>query len=76
MEEEKVTHFSILAWKNPMDRGACQSTVHGAAKELGMTGQLSMHEHNNGIVFQGIPKERHDQSTDLWKRGKECNSVK
>jgi len=48
-----------------MDRGAGQSTVHGVAKELGMTGQLSMHPHNNGIVFQGILKERHDQSTDL-----------
>ena len=50
-----------------MDRGAGQSTVHGVAKELGMTGQLGMHPHNNGIVFQGILKERHDQSTDLWK---------
>ena len=24
-----ATHSSILAWKNPMDRGACQATVHG-----------------------------------------------
>ena len=48
-----------------MDRGAGQSTVHGVAKELGMTGQLSVHPRNNGRVFQGILKERHDQSTDL-----------
>ena len=48
-----------------MDRVACQSTVHGVAKELGMTRQLSMYAHNNGIVFQGILKERHDQSTHL-----------
>ena len=25
-------HSSILAWKNPMDRGAWQATVHGVAK--------------------------------------------
>ena len=23
-----ATHFSILAWKNPMDRGALQAAVH------------------------------------------------
>ena len=31
-EEEMVTHFSILAWENPMDRGAWWSTVHGVAE--------------------------------------------
>ena len=25
---------SILAWENPMDRGAWQATVHGVAKSL------------------------------------------
>ena len=24
--------FSILAWENPMDRGAWQATIHGTAK--------------------------------------------
>ena len=32
LEEEIITHPSILAWKNPMDRGAWQATVHGVAK--------------------------------------------
>ena len=27
--ERMATHFNILAWKNPMDRGACHVTVHG-----------------------------------------------
>ena len=27
-----VTHFSVLAWKNPMDRGAWWATVRGVAK--------------------------------------------
>ena len=31
-----ATHSSILAWKNPMDRGAWQATVLGAAKEPDM----------------------------------------
>ena len=28
LEEEMAIHSSILAWKNPMDRGAWQATVH------------------------------------------------
>ena len=32
LEEEMATHSRILAWKNPMERGAWQAIVHGAAK--------------------------------------------
>ena len=32
LEEGMATHFSILAWRIPMDRGAWQATVHGVAK--------------------------------------------
>ena len=32
LDEEMATHSSILAWKNPMDRGAWWATVHGVAK--------------------------------------------
>ena len=35
-----AAHCSIFAWKNPMDRGAWQATVHGVAKELDMTKQV------------------------------------
>ena len=27
-----ATHSSILAWENPMDRGAWQAAVHGVAR--------------------------------------------
>ena len=30
--EAMATHSSILAWGNPMDRGAWQATVHAVAK--------------------------------------------
>ena len=30
--EGTATHSSILAWKIPMDRGACQATVHVVTK--------------------------------------------
>ena len=33
LEEEMATHSSILASKNPMDRGAWWVIVHGVAKE-------------------------------------------
>ena len=32
LDKEMATHSSILACKNPMDRGACQVTVHGVTK--------------------------------------------
>ena len=31
LEEGTATHFSILAWRLPMDRGAWQARVHGVA---------------------------------------------
>ena len=32
LEEGMATHSSILAWRIPMDRGACWATVHGITK--------------------------------------------
>ena len=32
LEEEMATHCSILAWENPMDRGAWWATVHVVEK--------------------------------------------
>ena len=32
LEESMATHFRILAWRIPMDRGAWWATVHGVAK--------------------------------------------
>ena len=35
LEKDMVSHFSILPWKIP--RRAWRATVHGVAKESGMT---------------------------------------
>ena len=32
LEEGTATHFSILAWRIPMDREAWQTTVHGVSE--------------------------------------------
>jgi len=32
LEEGMATHFSILSWRIPMDRGAWWATVHGIEK--------------------------------------------
>jgi len=32
LEEGMATHSSILAWRIPMDRGACQAAVLGVVK--------------------------------------------
>ena len=45
LEEGMVSHSSILAMENSMDRGAWQATVHGGHKELDLTEQLSIHTH-------------------------------
>ena len=37
LEEGMATHFSILAWGIPMDRGAWLAMVHGVKKESNMT---------------------------------------
>ena len=37
LEKEMATHSSILAWENPMNRGAWRATVRGVAKELDTT---------------------------------------
>ena len=33
LEEGMATHFSILAWRIPMDRGAWRATIHGIANK-------------------------------------------
>ena len=32
LQREMATFSSILAWENPMDRGASQATVNGVSK--------------------------------------------
>ena len=32
LEEGMATHYSVLAWRIPVDRGAWQATVHGVAE--------------------------------------------
>ena len=34
LQKGMATHFSILAWRIPMDRGAWWATVHGVTKGL------------------------------------------
>ena len=36
LEKEVATHSSIVAWENPMGRGAMKATVYGIVKESDM----------------------------------------
>ena len=38
-----ATHFTILAWRIPMDRGAWRATAHRVAKSRTRLKQLSTH---------------------------------
>ena len=44
LEKGMVTHSSILAWKNSMDKGAWWAVVHGIAKSWT---RLSIHTHTH-----------------------------
>ena len=48
LEKEMVTHSSILAWKNPTERGVWWATICGVTKTLTW---LSTHTHSNIKVF-------------------------
>ena len=43
LEEDMAAHSSVLAWRIPMDRGACWATVLKSREELGTTEVTSMH---------------------------------
>ena len=47
LEKEMAIHSSILAWKNPMDRGARGATVHEVT-ESDTTEQLNHHQPPSG----------------------------
>ena len=43
LEESMATHSSALAWKIPMERGACRATAHGVTKSQTRLKELSLH---------------------------------
>ena len=53
-----ATHFSTLAWKISMGRGAWWAIVHGVAKESDMTEQLNnnkyTHTHTHTCIYMQI----------------------
>ena len=51
LEEGMATHSSILAWKNPMDRGASWVTMHRVAKSwTRLSTQHSTHSHKSWVA--------------------------
>ena len=45
-----ATHFSILSWRIPMDRGAWLTTIHRVAKSWTQLKKLSTHSSNSRIL--------------------------
>ena len=43
LEKETATHSSILAWENPMDRGASWATVSGVAESPTLLETQALH---------------------------------
>ena len=53
LEEDMSTHSRILAWRNPMDKGAWWAEVHRVA-ESDLTEQLSMHTRTHHYEDSGV----------------------
>ena len=51
LEEEMAIHSSILAWKNPMDRGVWGATVHGPDVPYVLTKRQTSSETNIQSAF-------------------------
>ena len=62
LEEGVATHFSILAWTIPMNRGAWQATVHGVAKSWT---RLSNYAHM--IMIVRVITIKHHRKINLMK---------
>ena len=43
LEDGMATHSSILAWRIPVDRGACRATAYRVAQSQTQLKELSMH---------------------------------
>ena len=50
LEEEMAIHSSILAWKNPMDRGAWQATIHRVTNSQTQLKRLSSQAHTRASI--------------------------
>ena len=65
LEEGMETHFSILAWRIPMDREAWWATVHGVPKSRTRLKRLS--RHISSMYIRGRGFQRHlKQSRIYW----------
>ena len=62
LEKEMATHSSILAWGNPMDRGAWYATVHGVAKSRTWPSDFT---HSHKTRNHKTPRRKHRQNI-LW----------
>ena len=51
LDEGMATYSSILAWRNPMDRGALRAVVHRVTKSWTRMKQLNMHTFSLHSVF-------------------------
>ena len=63
LEKGTATHFNILAWRIPMDRGAWRAIVHGVAKSQTRLSDLTLTFH-----FHALEKEMATHSSVLaWR---------
>ena len=51
IDQEMATHFPILAWDIPWNRGTWRATIHGIAKEVNTTEGLSTNPCTTALIL-------------------------
>ena len=67
LEEDMATHFSILAWRSPADRGVWRATVHWVKKSwtrLSNWGHTHTHTHTHTNLGEGRDWQFEQTQTD------------
>ena len=65
-----ATHFSILAWRIPTDRGAWRATVHGVSKSQTSLSDEAQHRLLLLLNYRFVPCSTHCVLTPRTSHGK------
>ena len=75
LQEGMAIHSSILAWRIPMDSGACRAIVHGVAKSWTQLSEMEKQWKQWEILFSWAPKSLQmvtaamkKKTLALWKK--------
>ena len=73
LEDSMATHFSALAWKAPMDRGAWRAAVHGAPRSRARLGDWA-HTHASWLQVWAASLHLCPEENCQWPRSRSASA--